>query len=85
MSDARAAWGEYKQQPFKKDREGNWYLDSTPPFFIGTQDDDNGENFYQHLLNDNTMTTRDVIDDVMDKVNLALIDNAEKEYHKDDS
>lgn len=55
---------------FKKDKDGNWYNEDNG-FYLGTQDG-HGENFYQHLYDSGNMGLREIIDDIMGKVNLSL-------------
>jgi hypothetical protein len=60
---------------FIKDKDGNWYLDKNK-FYLGTQDE-GGEIFQKHLLDEGYQTVREMIDGLMMTVNSALTDAEE--------
>lgn len=62
---------------FVKDSETEgWYLDETR-FYIGVHEFKDGEFFYDHLLEDGTLTLKEIVESVLGMVNIALED-AEK-------
>lgn len=51
---------------FVKGQDGNWFNEKTK-YYLGTE-----EGFYEHMMFDNDWDIRQVIDDIMEKVNSSL-------------
>lgn len=63
---------------FEKDRDGNWYLNTNPKFYMGTVIDPiSGMSLYEHLYKYDEASFEKIIDDLFQLVNCALNDYVE--------